>query len=99
MDVLTLVYASAHGPQPSRTKYETLCENNRCVRLDHIEATITERKQEEFDGSLVSAVKVAFFGEGKRQDIVASQLGISQPTVSKIVNFIRRQATASNKEG
>lgn len=91
MSVRALVYASQNGPQPARTKFTTKCENKLCVNDEHIEAELPERKETSFDQSVVESVRQMFFVAGKRQDIIASELGMSPTQVSRIVNYIRRQ--------
>lgn len=91
MSVRALVFASENGPQPARTKYTTTCENVRCVKLAHVDARLPAHKQIEHDPSVVAAVRDLFFIAGKRQDVVATELGLSQPQVSKIVSYIRKQ--------
>lgn len=91
MSVRSLVYAASNGPQPARAKYTMKCENILCVNDEHIEVELPEKKEVTFDPETVASVKQMFFGYGKRQDVIASELGLSQTQVSRIVNYIRRQ--------
>lgn len=90
MQVRKAVYDSVNGPQLSRTKYSTSCENPLCVKMEHIVAIAPEKQAHSYPEDRVKEV-VDLHSQGLRQDFIAEKMGIDASTVSKYLKYARER--------
>lgn len=95
--VRKFVYESLNGLQPYRTQFVPMCENARCVKLEHIKAVSPERKAHEYPTEKVAEVWKMYHDWGMRQEAIATKLNIDPSTVSKYIKAAKASLEESEK--
>lgn len=98
ISVRKMVYEALNGTQPYRTKFLPSCENEKCVKVEHINLVHREGQTLDVDPEKI-AEAVRLRDEGYRLDIIGDKLGVKAPTISKWLKHHKAQKEAGEHEG
>jgi len=92
------VYESINGPQAYRTKFDPVCENPWCVKLEHIVAIPPTKQSPDYPQDKLDEVWKLYSEGGLRQDAIAAKLGLDPSTISKYLRAAKNQHTPTEVE-